>query len=142
MKNIQATIYLLLTSFFIMSSAQAHDPSEHMKKNEAPKCETMKTMDHSKMNASDPIMMAMTKKCMTQAQANKEELDMDHSKMEMDHSNMEMDHSKMGMDHGNMKMDHSKMGMDHGNMKMDHSKMKGKVKESTQKAADDHNDHD
>ena len=28
MKNIQATIYLLLTSFFIMSSAQAHDPSE------------------------------------------------------------------------------------------------------------------
>jgi hypothetical protein len=128
MKNIQATIYLLLTSFFIMSSAQAHDPSEHMKKNEAPKCETMKTMDHSKMNASDPIMMAMTKKCMTQAQANKEEL--------------EMDHSKMGMDHGNMKMDHSKMGMDHGNMKMDHSNIKGKVKESTQKAADDHNDHD
>jgi len=58
---------------------------------------------------------------MTQAQANKEELDMDHSKMEMDHSKMEMDH---------------------GNMKMDHSKMKGKVKESTQKAADDHNDHD
>ena len=142
MKNIQATIYLLLTSSFIMASAQAHDPSEHMKKNEAPKCETMKTMDHSKMNASDPIMMAMTKKCMTQAQANKEELDMDHSKMEMDHSNMEMDHSKMGMDHGNMKMDHSKMGMDHGNMKMDHSNMKGKVKESTQKAADDHNDHD
>ena len=135
MKNIQATIYLVLTSSFIMASAQAHDPSEHMKKNEAPKCETMKTMDHSKMNASDPIMMAMTKKCMTQAQANKEELDMDHSKMEMDHSKMEMDH-------GNMKMDHSKMGMDHGNMKMDHSNMKGKVKESTQKAADDHNDHD
>ena len=123
MKNIQATIYLVLTSSFIMASAQAHDPSEHMKKNEAPKCETMKTMDHSKMNASDPIMMAMTKKCMTQAQANKEELDMDHSKMEMDHSNMEMDHSKMDMDHGNMQMDHSKM--------------KGKVKESTQKAADD-----
>ena len=29
------------------------------------------------------------------------------------------------------------MGMDHGNMKMDHSNMKGKVKESTKKAADD-----
>ena len=109
MKNIQATIYLLLTSSFIMASAQAHDPSEHMKKNEAPKCETMKTMDHSKMDASDPIMMAMMKKCMAQAQANQEELDRDHSSMKMEHENMKMDHSSMKMDHGSMKMDHSNM---------------------------------
>ena len=47
-----------------MASAQAHDPSEHMKKGEKPKCESMKNMDHSKMDANDPIMMAMIKKCM------------------------------------------------------------------------------
>ena len=91
MKPIQSTIYLLLTSFFIASFVQAHDPSEHIKKNEAPKCESMKAMDHSKMDANDPIMMAMMKKC--KAQAEKEAMQMDHSNMEMDHSNM--DHSSM-----------------------------------------------
>ena len=80
-------------------------------------------MDHSKMDASDPIMMAMMKKCMAQAQANQEELDRDHSSMKMEHENM--------------KMDHSGMKMDHGSMKMDHSNMKDKVKESTKKAVDD-----
>jgi len=65
----------------------------------------MKAMDHSKMDANDPIMMAMMKKC--KAQAQKEAMQMDHSNMEMDHSNMEMDHSNMEMDHSNM--DHSSM---------------------------------
>jgi len=105
MQYIQATIYLLLISCFMMTSVQAHDPSEHVKTNEAPKCESMKAMDHSKMDANDPIMMAMMKKC--KAQAQKEAMQMDHSNMEMDHSNMEMDHSNMEMDHSNM--DHSSM---------------------------------
>ena len=68
MQYIQATIYLMLTSCFMMTSVQAHDPSEHVKTNEAPKCESMKAMDHSKMDANDPIMMAMMKKCKAQAQ--------------------------------------------------------------------------
>ena len=91
MQYIQATIYLLLISCFMMTSVQAHDPSEHVKTNEVPKCESMKAMDHSKMDANDPIMMAMMKKC--KAQAEKEAMQMDHSNMEMDHSNM--DHSSM-----------------------------------------------
>lgn len=86
MKLLQATIYLLLTSCFIMTSAQAHDPSEHIKKNESPKCESMKAMDHSKMDANDPIMMAMMKKC--KAQAHNEAKAMHHSNMEMDHNSM------------------------------------------------------
>ena len=98
MQYIQATIYLMLTSCFMMTSVQAHDPSEHVKTNEAPKCESMKAMDHLKMDANDPIMMAMMKKC--KAQAEKEAMQMDHSNMEMDHSNMEMDHSNM--DHSSM----------------------------------------
>ena len=77
MQYIQATIYLMLTSCFMMTSVQAHDPSEHVKTNEAPKCESMKAMDHSKMDANDPIMMAMMKKC--KAQAQKEAMQMDHS---------------------------------------------------------------
>lgn len=67
MKNRQAAIYLLLSSAFFMGSVQAHAPSEHMKKAEKPKCEAMKDMDHSKMDMKDPIMMAMMKKCMSNA---------------------------------------------------------------------------
>ena len=107
MRHIQATICLLLITFFMMTSAQAHDPSEHLKKNEAPKCESMKTMDHSKLDANGPVMMAMMKKC--KAQAHKEGTEVDHSNMEMDHSNMEMDHNNMEMDHSSMEMDHSSM---------------------------------
>jgi hypothetical protein len=67
MKNIQATLYLLLASSFFMAAAQAHDPSEHTAKMEKPKCEAMKNMDHSKMDVNDPVMMAMMKKCMSNA---------------------------------------------------------------------------
>jgi len=66
MKKIQTTTYVLLASFFAMSSALAHDPSLHSKKAEKPKCEAMKKMDHSKMDMNDPVMMAMMKKCMSE----------------------------------------------------------------------------
>lgn len=69
MKKIQTTTYLLLASFFAMSSAQAHDPSEHTTKTEKPKCEAMKNMDHSKMEMKDPVMMAMMKKCISEESA-------------------------------------------------------------------------
>ena len=69
MKNIQVTICLLLVSFFSIASVHAHDPSEHTAKREKPKCEAMKNMDHSKMDANDPIMMAMMKKCMREGSA-------------------------------------------------------------------------
>ena len=64
MKKIQTITYVLLASFFAMSSALAHDPALHTKKAEKPKCEAMKNMDHSKMDMNDPVMMAMMKKCM------------------------------------------------------------------------------
>ena len=65
MKNIQATLYLLLASSFFMPAAQAHDPSEHTAKMEKPKCEAMKNMDDSKMDTNDVFMVAMMKKCMS-----------------------------------------------------------------------------
>ena len=67
MRNIQATIYLLLASPFFVDTALAHDPSEHAAKMEKPKCEAMKNMDHSIMDANDQVMMAMLKKCMSNA---------------------------------------------------------------------------
>jgi hypothetical protein len=125
-KTVTKIALVLIPTITLSMTSTAHDPKMHVKKAEKADCNSM---DHSKMDMKDSVTMAMMKKCMTQTQANKEELDMDHS-------NMKMDHSKMDMNHGNMKMDHSKM--DHGNMKMDHSKMKDKAKESTKKAADDH----
>ena len=45
----------------------AHDPAEHANvaaaKNAAPDCAAMKEMDHSKMDANDPVMKAMMAKC-------------------------------------------------------------------------------
>lgn len=115
---------VLIPTITLSMIATAHDPKMHVKKAEKADCSNM---DHSKMDMKDSVTMAMMKKCMTQAQTDKEELDMDHGNMKMDHS--KMDHSKMDMDHGNMTMDHSKM---------DHSKMEDKAKESTKEAADDH----
>ena len=116
-KTVTKIALVLIPTITLSMTSTAHDPKMHVKKAEKADCNSM---DHSKMDMKDSVTMAMMKKCMTQTQANKEELDMDHSNMKMDHS----------------KMDHSKM--DHGNMKMDHSKMKDKAKESTKKAADDH----
>lgn len=86
MKNIQATLYLLLVSSFFIAAAQAHDPSEHTAKMEKPKCEAMKNMDHSKMDANDPIMMAMMKKCMREEPAENHHAD-DAVKNPTDNSN-------------------------------------------------------
>lgn len=56
---IAALISLSLLSF----SAAAHDPSLHKKSDEKPNCAAMKDMDHTTMNADDPVMRAMMKRC-------------------------------------------------------------------------------
>lgn len=58
---------LLITLFTTAMSAQAHDPKEHMKDAEKPDCSAMKDMDHSKMDMDDPVMQAMMKQCMSEA---------------------------------------------------------------------------
>lgn len=54
------TFFSMITLGF---TAQAHDPKEHMKNAEKPKCEEMKNMDQDKIQ-SDLVMKAMMKKCM------------------------------------------------------------------------------
>jgi len=50
----------------------AHEASKHMKNAEKPKCEAMSKMDMSKMDASDPVMLAMMKKCESQSETHDE----------------------------------------------------------------------
>jgi len=64
MKLRSITIALAVSAWTV--SALAHDPSMHKEKAEKPDCAAMKNMDHSKMDADDPVMQAMMKKCMEQ----------------------------------------------------------------------------
>ncbi len=63
MKKILMNAALILSSTLLIAPAFAHDPAEHAKTAEAPDCEAMKKMDHSKMDMSDPVMQALMKKC-------------------------------------------------------------------------------
>lgn len=90
MKNVMLGLTLVIASTVIMAPAFAHDPAEHAKTAEAPDCESMKSMDHSKMDINDPVMLAMMKKCSNmQKHSEKAMEEMDHTKMEsMDHKDM------------------------------------------------------
>lgn len=63
----------------------AHDPAEHTKTAEVPDCEAIKKMDHSKMDANDPVIQAMMKKCSAA------------------HTGHKDGDQHQGMDHGDMK---------------------------------------
>ncbi|WP_051686881.1 hypothetical protein [Microbulbifer sp. HZ11] len=64
------TFNKLLCTFTLVaaSTAQAHDPSMHKENTEKANCAAMKEMDHSTMDADDPVMQAMMKKCAEQMQ--------------------------------------------------------------------------
>lgn len=61
MKTLLTHLSIVLT--ILSGHAYAHDPSEHNEKKENPKCDKMKSMDHSKMSSDDPVMQAMMEKC-------------------------------------------------------------------------------
>ena len=63
MKTLHLKTFVLTLGLFIFTSASAHDPSEHKKDAEKPKCEAMADMEHSEMNSDDPVMQAMMEKC-------------------------------------------------------------------------------
>jgi len=60
MKNTMIRSITLSAAVLLTATAFAHDPSEHMKKNEKPQCAGM---DHSKMDMNDPVAQAMMKRC-------------------------------------------------------------------------------
>lgn len=80
----------LLASNYVV----AHSPELHKKENaEKPKCEAMNTMDHGKMDMSDPIMQAMMKQCMTENHNDDAHKEMSghHDKMEEKHGDQSHD---------------------------------------------------
>jgi hypothetical protein len=80
MKTLTKLALVLLPTITLSMTATAHDPAMHVKKAEKADCSKM---DHSKMDMKDPVAIAMMKKCMKQAEADKKSMkDMDHSQME------------------------------------------------------------
>lgn len=67
MKGYTKLMLVMVPMALLALPVQAHDPSEHMANAEKPNCESMKGMDHSSMNADDPVAQAMAMKCMQSA---------------------------------------------------------------------------
>ena len=72
MKNINKVLLSAVMTIGLVSTASAHDPKMHMKKAKKADCSMMEKMDKTKMDkkkmkSSDPVMMAMMKKCAKQA---------------------------------------------------------------------------
>jgi hypothetical protein len=68
MKNKQLSVLVAVPALMLAFSAQAHSEKEHMKTAENPDCAAMSTMDHSKMDMNDPVLMAMMQQCMSSMQ--------------------------------------------------------------------------
>jgi len=94
MKKLTTSTFLLLIGSLFILPVQAHDPALHMENAEKPKCGAMKNMDHSKMDANDPVMLALMKKCKNAAadsssheghKANKSDSGLKENKQEMKH---------------------------------------------------------
>lgn len=85
MKTFLFNSALILSSALMVAPSFAHDPAEHAKTAEAPDCDAMKKMDHSKMDMNDPVMQALMKKC---------------SAVHSEHKDGDQ---HQGMDHGDMK---------------------------------------
>jgi len=98
------SVPLLTISF----TSNAHDPKLHAKKAEKANCAPLQKMknENKKMDMTDPVMIAMTKKCEKQAQSK-----------EMKHMEHKGEHSE--------KTKHDKMV----HKKVEHKKMKEKKKD-------------
>ena len=99
MKNTQFNTLLFLAGIFFMGSIQAHDPSAHTNKMEKPRCEAMQNMDHSKMDANDPVMIAMMKKCMSEDQVESNQGEEPAHSDTDDDKKKEMDQHSSGHNH-------------------------------------------
>ncbi|MBL4765719.1 MAG: hypothetical protein JKX67_10660 [Colwellia sp.] len=79
MKTLTKIALAMISTLTLSLAANAHDPSMHVKKAEKANCSKM---DHSNMDMNDPVAIAMMKKCMKQAAADKKSMPgMEHSKM-------------------------------------------------------------
>ncbi|MDA3869017.1 MAG: hypothetical protein PF589_03530 [Gammaproteobacteria bacterium] len=73
MKPQYLAYFVALPAILLALSAHAHEPREHMKEAQAPDCAAMKDMDHSKMDMTDQVILAMMQKCMKAMHPDKED---------------------------------------------------------------------
>ncbi len=96
-KTASKIVLVLIPAITLSLTANAHDPSMHVKKAKKADCSKM---DHSKMDMKDPVAIAMMKKCMKQAEADKKAM------KGMDHSKMKKEEHKVVKEDGHTKHDH------------------------------------
>ncbi|MCK7596793.1 hypothetical protein M0G74_05850 [Microbulbifer sp. CAU 1566] len=83
---------LCALSLIAASTAQAHDPSMHKENVEKANCASMKDMDHSTMDANDPVVMqAMMKRCAGQM---KQKEHTDHKESHGEHAEHNEGHTR------------------------------------------------
>lgn len=85
-------ILLMLVSGYAVS----HEPSEHETGGEKPDCAAMEDEGADKLDSSDPVMMAMMKKCMGQGSSQD-----DHAGTEGDNAGKQSESAAEGHGHDN-----------------------------------------
>ena len=93
MKKIIEVITFTVFLTAMTSTTFAHEASKHMENAEKPKCEAMSKMDMSKMDANDPVMLAMMKKCESRSETHD---DMGVNPVENGMSDCTPEHAEMG----------------------------------------------
>jgi len=97
MKKLIFTLLIAAPLLTISFASKAHDPKMHMKKAEKANCGALVKMKNGneKMDMSDPIMIAMMKKCEKQLKAEMK----DHEEMVSESpASKDMKHEKMKHD--------------------------------------------
>jgi hypothetical protein len=92
-------VVLGLAAVLVVTTAHAHDPSEHKKGAEKPDCAALAQSNRSAMDMNDPIMQAMRKQCMDEYQDDKKEERHHHEKEKGHHGDDH--HAKEKMPHDN-----------------------------------------
>jgi hypothetical protein len=97
MKKINLMLLIATTLFSVSFTSLAHDPKEHMKKPEKANCAAFDKMkkEDGKMDKTDPVMIAMMKKCDKQAKKMNHEANADGKKLEENKSDKNMKHKMM-----------------------------------------------
>lgn len=60
------SVSVVLTLSLLSNAVIAHDPALHKKTAEKPNCAAIKDMDHSQLEAGDPVMQAIMAQCHSQ----------------------------------------------------------------------------
>ncbi len=84
LKTIKNQILTFVLFLFFANFVHAHNPAEHSKQSDKPNCAAIKSMNQSKTDKNDPVLMAMMIKCKKAKKSDKA----DYHTSEQDHHDM------------------------------------------------------